>query len=317
MSRSWRALSMIAALGLAGYFLWYAASRFDLATAGDALRRPEVLVATFLAIAGYVLIYPFTGAAWSVLLRRQAVYRSTGELTQLLSFTQVSRYVPGNVAQHVSRALLGIRRGIPPRAYVVCILQETGLTVCASVVTGAVMLAVSGAPLAKGGLAVHWLVYFSAMVCAACVLLACLDIRPGGERRSGLWRRLVEWSGGTPGFRATCQAMPYYIGNYLVVGTGLWMIARALGIGHEVGFALATAVFSLSWILGFLVPGAPAGLGAREGLMVLMLQGHGADEQVLLLTLLVRVVSIAGDALAFLASLCFMGGTTRSGGDAA
>lgn len=315
MSKPWRVFSVVVAAILAGYFVWFAASRLDLAAAAAALHEPNMLVAMLAATVSYMLIYPFTGAAWSILLRRQSVHCSTGRLTQLISFTQISRYVPGNIAQHIGRALLGIKRGIPARAYVVSVLQETGLTVCASMITGAAMLAASEVSLAPRAMPTQWLVYVAASICGVVVVLACLDVAPGRRGRNGLRERLVEWMGGTPGFSATWQATLCYIGNYLAAGLGLWMIARALGVGHEIGFAFATAVFSLSWVLGFLVPGAPAGLGAREGVMVLVLQGHGTDEQVVLLTLLARAASMLGDVLAFLASLYFMHGDPKDEGN--
>src|SRR3546814_11891689 len=78
--------------------------------------------------------------------------------------------------------------------------------------------------------------------------------------------------GGLPGPGATLIAVTIYAGNYLLIGLGIWLLAIALGMAHEIDYAMATSAFALSWILGFLAPGAPAGLGAREGLMVLILQ---------------------------------------------
>ena len=85
-----------------------------------------------------------------------------------------------------------------------------------------------------------------------------------------------------------------------MVGVGIWLLAVALGLGGQINFPLATAAFALSWALGFLAPGAPAGLGAREGIMLLILQGHGDTDKILLLVLLSRTVSMAGDFLTFL-----------------
>src|SRR3546814_10111891 len=73
--------------------------------------------------------------------------------------------------------------------------------------------------------------------------------------------------GGLPGPGATLIAVTIYAGNYLLIGLGIWLLAIALGMAHEIDYAMATSAFALSWILGFLAPGAPAGLGAREGLM--------------------------------------------------
>jgi uncharacterized membrane protein YbhN (UPF0104 family) len=53
--------------------------------------------------------------------------------------------------------------------------------------------------------------------------------------------------------------------------------------------------FASSWLLGFLAPGAPAGLGVREAALALWLEpALGAPSAVLLIVLL-RVATTLGD----------------------
>ena len=63
---------------------------------------------------------------------------------------------------------------------------------------------------------------------------------------------------------------------------------------------LVTAAFALSWLVGFLAPGAPAGLGVREGIMVVLLSGAADNAQLLVFVLLARLVTMLGDACNFL-----------------
>src|SRR3546814_19452407 len=86
--------------------------------------------------------------------------------------------------------------------------------------------------------------------------------------------------GGLPGPGATLIAVTIYAGNYLLIGLAIWLLAIALGMAHELEYAMATSAFPLSWILGFLAPGAPAGLGAPEGRMVLLLPGQGSNDHI-------------------------------------
>src|SRR3546814_20503050 len=104
--------------------------------------------------------------------------------------------------------------------------------------------------------------------------------------------------GGLPVPGATRIAVTNYAGNYLLIGLGIWLLAIALGMAHEIDYAMATSAFALSWILGFLAPGAPAGLGAREGLMVLILQGQGNNDHVAQIVLLDRAANKRADLLA-------------------
>lgn len=67
----------------------------------------------------------------------------------------------------------------------------------------------------------------------------------------------------------------------------------------------AVAIVS-AYIVGYLTPGAPAGLGTREAALLLLLSGLAPEESILISATLFRLVTIGGDILCFLAgSLIF------------
>src|SRR3546814_12266619 len=112
------------------------------------------------------------------------------------------------------------------------------------------------------------------------VALFCVDLpysRIGVSNNFA--RRLVQLMGGLPGPGATLIAVTIYAGNYLLIGLGIWLLAIALGMAHEIDYAMATSAFAISWILGFLAPGPPSALGVRAGLLVLLYAGHANTPQ--------------------------------------
>ena len=113
MKRLWRVAGTVIAIGLMAYFLWFAWRNLDPRILATTLKQPGTLLALFLAILGYMTIYPVTGLAWRQLLLRQGQNRSATELTQLIGIAQLAKYIPGNIAQHASRATLALKRGIP------------------------------------------------------------------------------------------------------------------------------------------------------------------------------------------------------------
>lgn len=72
-------------------------------------------------------------------------------------------------------------------------------------------------------------------------------------------------------------------------------------IGQEMTLNLAVTIsglFMLSWLIGFLTPGAPSGLGVRE-LVILMFIGGLVSEMTLLTAMVVhRLLAILGDLIA-------------------
>ena len=58
--------------------------------------------------------------------------------------------------------------------------------------------------------------------------------------------------------------------------------------------------YALAWAIGFVVPGAPGGLGVREAMLLTFLSGAVEDKSVLIAAILFRVATTLGDALFFL-----------------
>ena len=58
-------------------------------------------------------------------------------------------------------------------------------------------------------------------------------------------------------------------------------------------------LYILSWLIGFVTPGAPGGIGIRETMMVLLLDDAVSMDYLLLSAVLLRIISIVGDVAAF------------------
>jgi hypothetical protein len=95
------------------------------------------------------------------------------------------------------------------------------------------------------------------------------------------------------------MAFAAYSANYLTIGLGLWTIAQSTGHLAHIDYWYLTAVFSLAWAIGFVTPGAPAGLGVREGAMMFMLSGMAPEDATLLLITAARIATLAADAVWF------------------
>jgi uncharacterized membrane protein YbhN (UPF0104 family) len=86
----------------------------------------------------------------------------------------------------------------------------------------------------------------------------------------------------------------------------LSVLALGLFPATPIDFALLTTAFALAWVVGFVTPGAPAGLGVREAVLLLLL-AHGmgaANASLLILTL--RIATTLGDMLCFILGLAVM-----------
>lgn len=293
-------LGFLAALGFIAYFVNFISKSFS--WAGVAALGDERSV---LAILGagciYVLVIPFSGWAWSRLLADMGEHWPWGKTSAVIGLTQIAKYVPGNVAQHVGRAALVLSRKMPADIFAGSVLLETLLTMGAAFLMGClgwlmakdsawaeshVLGQTLGLALMVLGLAVP--------VCA--VLFRFLRYLRG---HSAWVRKWVSEGLRFPGVWGICQVLLAYALNFLVLGLALFLVCAALVPAMRMDYFFLTAAFAFAWLAGFLAPGLPAGLGAREGVLSIFLAGHMPEVDLLNVLLGMRLATVGGDILSF------------------
>lgn len=301
MMRIFRALGLPVAVAASVYFIWFVFRTIGAQDLSSLASLPAV-AAIVLAATLYAAIIPVSASAWALLLERQGESWSPGFLAAVMGATQAAKYIPGNIAQHIGRASLVLGYGMRLQTFTVSVIHETLLMVAASIVVGTVLLWV-----ASGGLVPlpdryqYALLMLGVGFAFAVVVIAMGPARtlPVFTRPSQV-ARLLNSLGRPLGFKTTAIVFAAYSLNYLLIGLGMWIVAQSLGADGRAGYALLTAAFTLAWLLGYLTPGAPAGLGVREGILALLLAGAVADQHLLALILAMRIVTLAGDGLCFM-----------------
>lgn len=304
MKRGLRLLGIVVAIAALTYFATYA----HRALAGQDLGRllqPRVLSAGVLLTVLYALLVPLTAIAWSWLLGglgQSAGFAVTGPI---LATTQMGKYLPGNVAHHLGRVFVARERGLDTGSTLLSMGYETLLVLVACAHVGALTFLWSPPatldewPLAR---------YRSPLIVV--ISIGALAVMLAAPRLAGVITRLRSGGEGTtatpvqvhPGWRTSLACYLVYCLNYVLVGAGLWVVASTLSAA-PVGAAdlvLLVGAFASSWILGFVAPGAPAGLGIREAVLSLWLgSSFGAPAAVALIVML-RIATTLGDLLNFI-----------------
>lgn len=250
------------------------------------------------AVVGYSLIYAtslvLVATAWYLLV--EAANGGGKRLVPALriyAIANVAKYLPGNVFHFVGRQLLGNRAGWSHRAIAQSSVLELGIMVaCALALVGIL-----------GGMVVPsdlWETRFPILIgIGEYDLLFTVLIMAGGyavlaiSERSGILRRFL-------GIRSRDLVMPGILITLFLAASGL--IADALGMvlkGSTVPIPqlIIAVAYLASWLAGFVVPGAPGGLGVREGVLVYLLSSMTGDAYALTLAFCMRIVTTIGDGV--------------------
>lgn len=268
------------------------------------LLQPKVMLAGALLTAFCTLLVPLTAVAWSWLLHglgQPAPFATTGAV---LATTQIGKYLPGNVAHHLGRVVIARAHGLDTSKTLVSMGYEILLVVVACAHVGALTLLWSPPavfadwPLAqyRGPLVIGISAGALALMLAAPRLAGLITrLRSGSPEPAGLLSHVH------PGWRTSFCCYLAYVLNFALVGIGLWAVANALSPDpvSAASLVLLIGAFASSWIMGFLAPGAPAGLGIREAVLLLWLgNAFGATISVALIVML-RIATTLGDLVNF------------------
>lgn len=300
MKRLYRTLGLLFALVVTALFVVYVVRSLQ----GHDLRvyaTPRALVGIGLAALLWSTGIPLLALAWRELLSGLGVHRSWRELTGILGITQFAKYVPGNVAQYIGRVGMSLSRGIPARPLAVTIILETLLVVAAAIVVG-----VGTGALSRAALEVvrrHNLQLLSiALLVAAVVagLFVLQRVAPALLRRFAPSYAPALEGDLLPPRGALARALGLCCLVYGAVGIGLVLLAHWLLPAVAQDNWLLIAAFSLAWVVGFVTPGAPGGLGVREGLLLLMLAPVYSAAAASILVIALRIATTLGDVIALL-----------------
>jgi hypothetical protein len=265
----------------------------------------RTVVAMVLAALLYSLTVPISAFAWQRLLAGLGTWQPFARLDSILLTTQLGKYLPGNVGQHLGRIGLALAQGIPAPALFASIAYEVLLLLLAGALVGLVFGALSGPGLVlllhgRGQALMAALAFAAAGLVAIPLLLRML---PWLVAKALPERDFAPQSLRLPKGMTTPSLIALYALAYLVIGAATSLLAAGLFPEVALDFALLTSAFAIAWVVGFVTPGAPAGIGVREALLLLMLGGSMGATRTSLLILALRIVTTLGDILCFLAGL--------------
>lgn len=315
MKRWLRRTGMLIAILGSVFFIGYVMSTLNVESL-----RAHLTARSLLALGAATVLYaslvPLGALAWQRMVVALGHQERLLPLLAIFATTQAGKYLPGNIGHHVGRVGLSLARGIPLVIIVVSMAYEVCLLLLAGLFTALGAGALSGPglqallQLGNGN---------SGVIVAACVAALGLAALPLLSRVLPRLAALLVRRDGRPDIAPTAlpvrvllQVIMLYIAAMLLMGAGSLVLSLGLFPAVPVDYPMLAAALALAWVVGFVTPGAPAGLGVREALLLLLLShGMGAANASLLI-LALRIATTLGDMLCFAFGLAVMPHTRES-----
>jgi hypothetical protein len=232
-------------------------------------------------VAGSALIYGLSNLmlalAWWNLLGHFGANTTKCWVFKIYGISQLAKYVPGNIFHLAGRQAMGMAAGV------------------------------SGWPLAKSSAWELGLIYFTGGMFG---WLALPLIAPTISVTIGFVLFVVTVVGVAALLRyylglLVASALGWYVGFLAISGmlfVGLVDVVSTHTEPNGSTWMSLCGAYVIAWLAGLITPGAPAGLGLRELVLLLLLKGIVAEAELVLTVVLGRVVTVVGDLLFFLAA---------------
>jgi hypothetical protein len=299
MKRILPLLGLAVSLACVGFFVLYASRHWQGFASGEWTARTWRLLA--LALAFQLATYVSAPLAWRLSLRMTGIQASYRKLARVLSLSQIAKYLPGNVGHHVGRVYLARRIGLPADSTLLSMALDTMILLMAAAACSAPVFALTWSILRQHGT--------QSLRVAAAVLVILALVLLGASRLPTLRHHLVRLAAlvtqlfrrGNVGLLA--RAWLVHCLGFVFGSSALYMLCLALAPAAHPDWLLLLGLYTAAWLLGFVMPGAPAGIGVRELVLLVGLSPLYGREHATAIAAALRLVTTLSDGTAFAAAL--------------
>jgi uncharacterized membrane protein YbhN (UPF0104 family) len=239
------------------------------------------------------LSHCWAGMVWGWLLKYLHYPRWTRWAMAVYLQTNLAKYLPGNIWHFVGRVTMSQGVDIPLKIGILSVVLESVFMAVAAVAVALILAVNSPVPWS-----IRWL--------GLGILLMGVHpqlFRPVLEGLARSKRRVFQQDS-SPDHPNSSPPLTYpwrpLLGELIFVslrGISFWAIVMALYPfpGHQVGLLISG--FSVAWVLGLVIPGAPGGLGVFEATALGVLGGLMPPPVILAALALYRVISTLAEII--------------------
>ena len=254
----------------------------------------DIIIVILVGSICYAALLIPTSIGWGMLLFQTSnASVSWPQIISVYGRASIAKYLPGNIFHYVGRQLLGHDMGLRQRDIAIASFMEVVLVVfvCCCLISAL-------GPLVDRETMGEISIVFVSLVAACIVFILCFVF--WNVKRIPLLGKFVDLR--SIGKVTRSPYLFVFGGLYLIVfGVSMVLLWAIHGIHVDEwawdNFPVIGFAFVLSWLAGYLTPGAPGGIGIREAGLVFLLNPIGEAGIAVTMALAYRVVTLLGEAL--------------------
>ena len=246
------------------------------------------------------IIYCLTEFLLSFAWKRLLIFCGHGNISQkkcnkIYGQSQIAKYIPGNIFHVLGRHFLGSQAGIKHEVLTGATVYEIlGLTYTSLIIS---FIGIALFKLENIYFTLYQIIFGIITVLILIILIIYLvpylmKLRGINMLKYNIWESLVIIS----------KIYLFYFIFFFISGLLLVLISSLfLDITY---YKLGTiiSIFAISWFMGFIIPGAPGGIGIRETVIIYLITPVVGEAESIVIAISLRLITLIGDIWFFLLS---------------
>ena len=213
---------------------------------------------------------------------------STKVCNRIYGKSQIAKYIPGNVFHVVGRHILGSQAGIKHIVLVGATIYEILGLLSISILIGFSGMVVFG----LGD--IYFSLYQIILILLTTLVITSLAIALAPYLMS-LRGIILPYKGiGDTVYNISKVYLLYFI-FFLIAGLLLVIIVNTFLNINFIITAKLVVIFSIAWVAGFIIPGAPGGIGVREAVIIFFITPIIGEAQSIAVAIALRFITLLGD----------------------
>ncbi len=206
--------------------------------------------------------------------------------------SQIAKYIPGNVFHVIGRHILGKQEGIKHIVLVGATIYEILGLICASI-----LISLSGVILFD--LENNYLSFYQSIclfIVIFLIFVLVIGITPNLMQKHDINipnKNLMDSI-----IHISLIYLSYFI-FFIIAGLLLVFIVKVFIYLNFFTVGKIIVIFCIAWVTGFVVPGAPGGIGVREAVIIFFIAPIIGEAQGVAVSIAIRFVTLIGDIFFF------------------
>ena len=256
----------------------------------------ELLITVFVCSIIYGLSEFLLSFAW----RRLLIWFgdkdiSTNLCNRIYGKSQIAKYIPGNIFHVLGRHILGSQVGIKHIVLAGATVYEILGLLSISILIGFSGMVIFG----LGNIYFSLYQIISILLTALVIIGLAIPLAPYLMSLRGI---IIPYKGIGDSFLNIGKVYLFYFIFFLIAGLLLVVIVNIFLDINFIITAKLIVIFSIAWIAGFIIPGAPGGIGVREAVIIFFITPIIGEAQSIAVAIALRFITLLGDVWFFIIS---------------